>query len=118
MLKPFSFADTSERGLETIIVEAMLARGWKPGQSADYDAAWGVDLPKLRAWLEATQPTVAAALDLANDSPARRQWLARLQGEISKRGVVDVLRRGVSHGPHQVRLYGATPSRGNAKAKE
>ena len=116
-MKSFSFADTSEKGLETIIVEAMQKRGWVAGQSADYDAACGVDIAQLRAWLQATQPAVAAALDMANDSPARRQWLARLQGEISKRGIVDVLRRGVSHRQWQVQLYGATPSPGNSNAK-
>ncbi len=31
--------------------------------------------------------------------PARQKFLARLQGEITKRGVIDVLRNGIKHGP-------------------
>ncbi|MCB0255732.1 MAG: type I restriction endonuclease subunit R, partial [Anaerolineae bacterium] len=62
--------------------------------------------------------TVAAAVDLAHDSPIRRKFLARLQGEISKRGVIDVLRDGVKHGPHSLDLFYGTPSPGNTKAAE
>lgn len=44
--------------------------------------------------------------------------MARLQGEISKRGVIDVLRHGLKHGPHHLDLFYGTPSPGNAKAAE
>lgn len=129
--------DTSEKGLESLIVEHMtgaaagpaggFAEGpdpfaglhnWLLGNSADYDRAWTVDLVQLRTFLTVTQPHLAETLDLDSDSPARRQFLARLQGEIGKRGVIDVLRHGVKHGPHDVTLFYATPSPGNAKAAE
>jgi type I restriction enzyme R subunit len=65
-----------------------------------------------------TQPEVAEALDLNDDGPTRRKFLARLQGEITKRGTIDVLRHGIKHGPHQLDLFYGTPSPGNAKAQE
>ena len=68
------------------------------------------------AFLRATQPEAAEALDLSNDSPARRKFLARLQGEISKRGAIDVLRHGIKHGPHPIDLFYGTPSPGNPAA--
>jgi type I restriction enzyme R subunit len=77
-----------------------------------------VDLVQLRAFLRATQPKVAEALDVDRDTPARRKFLARLQGEISKRGVIDVLRHGVKHGALDVDLFYGTPSPGNAAAVE
>ena len=43
----------------------------------------------------------------------RRKFLARLQGEVSKRGVIDVLRKGVKDGPYHVELFYGTPSPGN-----
>ena len=46
------------------------------------------------------------------------RFLARLQGEISKRGVIDVLRKGVNDGPHHVELFYGTPSPGNPVATE
>ena len=72
----------------------------------------------LPAFLRATQPEVAEALDLGNDSPTRRQFLARLQGQISKRGTIDVIRRGVKHGPHDIDVFYGTPSAENLKAQE
>ena len=47
----------------------------------------------MATFLRATQLEVAEALDLGNDSPTRRQFLARLQGQISKRGTIDVIRK-------------------------
>ena len=91
--------------------------GWLPGDPADYDREYCVDLVQLTAFLRATQPKVADALDLDHDSPTRRKFLARLQGEVSKRGVVDVLRNGVQHGPHHIELFYGTPSPGNAQAR-
>ena len=41
-----------------------------------------------------------------------------MQGEISKRGVIDVLRHGVKHGAHDLDLFYGAPSPGNEKAKE
>ena len=56
--------------------------------------------------------------DLGKDSPTRRQFLARLQGQISKRGTIDVIRRGVKHGPHDIDVFYGTPSAENLKAQE
>jgi type I site-specific restriction-modification system R (restriction) subunit len=132
--------DTSEAGLETLICRALTGSdcmprpagtpavvaetpapyggvGWLPGDPADYDREYCVDLVQLRAFLHSTQPEVAEALDLDSNSPTRRKFLARLQGEVSKRGVVDVLRNGLQHGPHRIELFYGTPSPGNEKAR-
>jgi type I restriction enzyme R subunit len=54
----------------------------------------------------------------ANDAKDinRLKFLARLSAEIGKRGVIDVLRKGVEHGPLHFDLFYGTPSPGNAKA--
>ena len=128
--------DTGEKGLERLICEALTGApcdlppdgaleerppvygfGWVCGDPHDYDREYCADLVKLAAFLDATQPVVAESLDLRRDSPARRKFLARLQGEITKRGTVDVLRKGVKDGPHQVDLMYGTPSPGNQKAE-
>jgi type I restriction enzyme R subunit len=110
--------DTSEKGLESIIVRDLLAAGWKAGNSKQYDRDYCVDLEHLRVFVRATQPKLAAAFDLDSDSPTRKQFLARLEKEIGTRGVIDVLRKGIHHGPHELTLFYATPSPGNAKAAE
>lgn len=116
MKKP---TDTSEAGLEALIVGSLVAdAGYQEGSSEDYDRDHAVDLAKLLAFLEATNPEAFAALGLAADGPKRAQFLHRLQGEVARRGVIDVLRHGVKHGPVSVELFYGSPSPGNVKAAE
>jgi len=131
--------DTSERGLEDLIVRAMTGRtdllspphvateaaapvtggtGWLLGDPHHYDRDYCVDLVQLRGFVISTQEDHDEALSLATDGSTRRSFLARLQGEVSKRGTIDVLRHGVKHGPHQVDLFYGTPSADNEKAVE
>ena len=130
--------DTTEKGLESLIVTAMVGTptlaaaasgiaaasalyggtGWLLGDWHDYDREYCVDLVQLTIFLQVTQPKAAAALDLSEDGPTRRKFLARLQGEISKRGTIDVLRNGVKHGPHQLDFFYGTPTPGNTVAGE
>ena len=129
--------DTSERGLERLICTALTGQpcdttqegvvrerpssygsGWVCGDPQDYDREYCVDLAQLSAFLCTTQTNAAESLDLGQDSPTRRKFLARLQGEVSKRGVIDVLRKGVKDGPHHVELFYGTPSPGNPAAAE
>jgi type I restriction enzyme R subunit len=130
--------DTTEKGLEALIVAQMTGRrhglddggfaedpepyvglhNWRLGNPADYDRAWTIDLPQFRAFIAATQPPLVEALDLDHDGPTRQKFLARLQGEIGKRGIVDVLRHGLKHQQHEITAFYGTPSPGNAKAAE
>lgn len=110
--------DTSEKGLESLIVAEMVGSGWIAGSPDDYDREYCVDLVQLTAFLRATQPETAEALSLEKDTPTRRQFLARIQGETTTRGVIDILRHGVKHGPHHIDLFYGTPSAGNPKAVE
>ena len=110
--------DTSEKGLESLIVVSMTTCGWVAGDPKAYEREYAVDLVQLRDFLQTTQPLLVEAFELDQDGPVRRKFLARLQGEIAKRGVIDVLRKGVKHGPHEVDLFYGTPTPGNAKAEE
>jgi type I restriction enzyme R subunit len=73
---------------------------------------------QLSAFLRETQPEAAEAIEITIEGPTRRNFLARLQGEIGKRGTIDVLRQGVKHGPRHLDLFFGTPSPGNEKAKD
>ncbi len=108
--------NVKEEGLESLIVNAMTSFGWVAGTNADYEREYAVDLAQLATFLEATQEDVATALDLRTDGPTRRKFLARLQGEITRRGIIDVLRKGVSHEKYHVDLLYGTPSPENEKA--
>ena len=131
-------SDTSERGLERLICKVLAGHpcepakegrvaevrsgyggvGWRGGSPHDYDREFCVDRVQLASFLHATQPGVAESLALDEDGPTRRKFLARLQGEISKRGTIEVLRHGVRHGAHDLSLFYGTPSAGNPEAGE
>lgn len=144
--------DTSERGLETLIVRHMtgtdglqpaasvgtgttpttdvagLAQaplggtGYLAGSPKDFDRAHALDVHQLFAFLRATQPEAfkkLAMLDVHDAKDINRiKFLTRLSSEIGKRGVIDVLRKGIEHHPagHFDLFYG-TPSEGNANAR-
>ncbi|WP_202814950.1 type I restriction endonuclease subunit R [Aureimonas sp. AU22] len=86
------------------------------GHRDDFDRAHALDLVQLTSFLRATQPELVALLSLDADMPQRRAFLARVRDEITNRGIIDVLRSGVRHGPHAVTLYFPLPSPGNPQA--
>jgi len=133
-------SDISEKGLETLIVRHMTGTdgiavvpnrvaerpppyggtGYTAGSAKDFDRAHALDVAQLFAFLRATQPEQFQKLAMLSESDAkdinRLKFLARLSSEIGKRGVVDVLRRGVDDGPLRFDLFYGTPSPGNARA--
>jgi type I restriction enzyme R subunit len=112
--------DTSEKGLETLIVAALISHaGYVAGEPNDYDRDHAVDLAKLLALLEETQPKTVELLGIGVEGSKRQQFLARLQGEIAKRGIIDVLRKGISHYPaNNITLFYGSPSAKNVQAQE
>jgi type I restriction enzyme R subunit len=133
--------DISEKGLESLILRHMTGTdglgvvpgavmeaparfggtGYLAGSPKDYDRAHALDVAQLFAFLRATQPEALKKLAIADVHDAadinRLKFLARLSAEVGKRGVIDVLRKGIDHSPagHFDLFYG-TPSEGNAKA--
>ncbi len=130
--------DISEKGLETLIIRHLTGEdgltvtsdpvteepnisgsGYFASNPKDYDRAHSLDVPQLFAFLRATQPEAFEKLAMDDDPNdiKRLKFLARLSDEIGKRGVIDVLRNGVKHGPVHLDLFYGTPSPGNAKSE-
>ncbi|HET7308189.1 MAG TPA: type I restriction endonuclease subunit R [Gammaproteobacteria bacterium] len=128
--------DTTERGLEDLIVASLTAEpdrdgkligdasrlygsgGWLLGDWREYDREYCIDLEQLERFLKASQPEVVKAVQLNEDGPVRRKFLARLQGEITKRGTIDVLRHGIKDGPRDIDLFYGSFSKGNIRAEQ
>jgi len=141
-----SVTDTSEKGLETLIMlhltgvdgltaapdwmaaetpDALAAAkaagsGWLAGNPKDYDRTHALDVPQLFHFLESTQPEMFKKIGIADyrdtKDITRLKFFARLSSEIGKRGGIDVLRKGVDHGALHFDLFYGTPSPGNATA--
>ena len=105
--------DTSEKGLEDLIVEALVGvqpeemasrgvqdekaersahdvrrpawggLGYRLGNATDYDRDHAVDVTRLLDFLWTTQPEFVEAVQFDHDSKARKAFLDRLQGEIT-----------------------------------
>jgi len=135
--------DTSEKGLETLIMRSMTGvdglspigsemvaealpsiggSGWIASRAKSYDREFAIDVEQLFAFLSQTQPAETAKLGITDHKDkkhiARQKFLARLQGEISRRGTIDVLRNGLKHEALSFDLFYGTPSPENKKAVE
>lgn len=114
--------ELNEASLEELIVAQLTSvdglQGWTRGVAAEFNAAYCLDLVTFREFLRRTQPHLIDPLDLDGDSPTTHKFLARLQGEITKRGIVACLREGIRHGAHHIDLYFPTPDAKNQKAAE
>jgi type I restriction enzyme, R subunit len=108
--------DTSEKGLETLIYQAMTGRpglepvpetfqevsptaaggtGWLAGWSRDYDRTHALDAPQLFAFLQATQPDEVKKLGIALVQTEReiallREYRTRLTADVVTGGKLDV----------------------------
>ncbi|GAA2125058.1 type I restriction endonuclease subunit R [Nocardioides bigeumensis] len=108
----------NEESLETLVVRQMVENGWEERAVTDFEPAYAIDLPQLAAFIEATQPDLVDALSLKAATPTRHEFLSRLQGEITRNGVVHVLRKGVDHRQHHVDFFFPTPTPGNSNAAQ
>jgi type I restriction enzyme, R subunit len=133
--------DTSEKGLETLIMRHLTGtdglapvainyvadasalpggNGWFAGYAAAYDRAHALDPAQLFTFLHTTQPDEFKKLGLGDYKDTRDivrlKFFARLSSEIGKRGIIDVLRHGIKHGALSFDLFYGTPSPGNDKA--
>lgn len=112
--------DTLSETPDAVLAAKAAGSGWLAGNPRDYDRAHALDLPQMFHFLKATQPDVLKKVGIADYRDAkdinRQKFLARLSSEIGRRGVIDVLRKGLDHGPLHFDLFYGTPSPGNAKS--
>lgn len=110
--------NTRESGLETLIVDWLVNHnGYEQGTNADYNREYAIDETRLFRFLQDTQPDAMDKLGVFKADLKKKQFLNRLQGEIAKRGVVDVLRNGIKIYPVDLIMFYLTPTENNVKAR-
>ncbi len=113
------FTNTRESGLESLIIKYLVEQnGYEEGNNTDYNKEYTIDETRLFRFLQDTQPTQMSKLGVFRSEQKKRQFLNRLQGEIAKRGIIDVLRNGVKVYPVDLIMFYLTPTENNEKAKE
>ncbi len=112
-------SNTKEQGLETLIIDHLINHnGFEQGQNSDYNKEYAIDETRLIRFLEITQPKGFEELCLKTNKVKYNQFLSRLQGEIAKRGIIDVLRNGIKAYPANLIMFYMTPSEKNETAKQ
>lgn len=114
-----SFTNTKENGFESLIVKWLVEHnGYEQGSNADYNRDYAIDETRLFRFLQDTQPDSLAKLGVFKSNIKKNQFLNRLQGEIAKRGIIDVLRNGIKVYPANLIMFYLTPTENNVKARE
>ena len=113
-----AFTDKTEKGFETLIVNWMVNQnGYQQGTNEDYNKEYAIDETRLFRFLNDTQPKEMAKLGVNQSDQKKRQFLNRLSGEITRRGIIDVLRNGIKAYPADLILFYFTPTENNEQAK-
>ena len=86
-----------ERHFENEICAHLSAHGWLhvEGDAAHYNRQYGLFLPDLLAWIEATQPDSWQRLHKTHGPQLGERLAERIRKNLDERGTLDVLRRGV-----------------------
>jgi len=114
-----AFTNIRESGLEALIVNWLVEQnGYEEGNNTDYNKEYAIDETRLFRFLEDTQPEQLEKLKIHQSAQKKHEFLNRLQGELAKRGVIDVLRKGVKIYPADLIMFYLTPTENNLKAKE
>lgn len=110
--------DTSETGFEKLIVDWLRDKnGYEQGTPHDYNKDFALVDGWVERFITETQPEkVKQSMCFATPSE-RLKFFNRLSGEISKRGVSDVLRKGYKFNGSTFDLYYPLPSELNPSAK-
>lgn len=111
--------NTTEKGLEDIIVDYLRdVNGYNQDESSEYNKTYALLPDRVEAFIRRTQPQKAEELRVFDTPSERNKFFARLRDEITKRGVTDVLRKGLRYITLHFDLYYVLPSELNPSAKQ
>lgn len=111
--------DTSEKGLEDIIVDYLRdVNGYNQGGSSDYNKTYGLLPDRVEAFIRATQPDKASELRVFDSATERNKFFCRLRDDITKHGIHYILRKGFRYLTQVFDLYYPLPSELNSTAKK
>lgn len=112
------FTNIKENGFEDLIVKWLVEHnGYEQGCNADYNREYAIDETRLFRFLNNTQANNMEKLSVEKSEIKKKQFLNRLQSEITKRGIIDVLRNGVKIYPANFIMFYLTPTQKNVQTK-
>jgi len=86
----------TEQTFETAIIEHLCSNGWSEGTNTDFDRELAFNAKSLLAFVQATQPKEWAKLVQFYKGETESQFVKRLFKELDLRGMLDVIRHGIT----------------------
>ena len=109
--------NTKENGFETLIVNYLVEHnGFEQGTNDDYNIKYTIDETRLFRYLVDTQKEKASALGILSGMD-RTKFLERLNKQLSEKGVIELLRKGIKYKHLTLDLFQVTPTKGNKTAE-
>jgi len=111
--------NTKENGFEKLIVDYLVdTNHYLQGNRTDFNKEFAIDEQCFWTFLKATQQSKLDAFHLPDLSLEKRKFLTRLRDDISKYGIIYLLRKGFKYLHLKFDLYYALPTPENEKAVE
>lgn len=102
-----TFTDTSEKAFQKYIVSQLVHHNqFAESVSNDFDKEFCINTQQLWDFIKNTQPDVFEMIQRKGE----RSFLVRLDEKIQKKGIIEVLRKGVKHFDKTVQLFYRQPA--------
>ena len=103
--------DTTEKGLENIIENWLVNKNnYVKGYSDKYNVDYALDCGQVEAFLVSTQPEKVKSSGIFGSGHEQHKFFERLKNDITKRGIIDVLRKGFRYNTTHFDMYYPLPS--------
>lgn len=90
-------SQTTEQAFETAIIDTLTSNGgYQLGNAANFDRELALDRPTLLQFIQTSQPTAWEKLAGIHGNTVEQKFLDRLCQELNQRGMLDVLRYGIT----------------------
>lgn len=107
-----------ENGFETLIVNHLVNQnGFELGANDDYNIKYAIDETRLFKYLVDTQKDKVGDLGILSGND-KTKFLERLHKQLSEKGVIELLRKGIKYKHLTLELFQVTPTKGNKTAEE
>lgn len=111
--------NTKESGLENLIVSYLENNNkYEIGTNDDYSRDFAIDETRLFRFLINTQKDKLDKIGALNDLTRKQKFLTRLKDEITKQGIINILRNGLNFYPVTLDLFYIIASINNEKSKQ
>ncbi|MCL2637759.1 MAG: type I restriction endonuclease [Oscillospiraceae bacterium] len=104
--------NTKEITFENEIEYCLLENGYIKGNPQDFNRKYAIDTAVLFRFLQESQPKEWEKLVAKHGSKVEENFLRRLDKELEKRGIIDVLRKGIIDSPAKFKLCFFRPASG------